>query len=150
MGETMSQDNEDKESFLPFIFKVINDIYTRISEIDKNIDSLSKKMDDFTFNLTDRVVNLSEGLTGIIQIVKANREASFQFFSDSITELKGEIHSIRDKRTEIGKMGGQLAEKISQAKKYLQDKMFDAEFLSLVFQLKDLSNELRTLKSKMS
>jgi predicted nucleic acid-binding Zn-ribbon protein len=143
----MSQDNE---SFLPFIFKVINDMYTRISEIDKHLDSLNKKMDEFTFTLTDRVVNLSEAITGIIQIIKANREVSFQFFSNSINELKTEIHSIRDKRTELGKLEGQLAEKMSQAKKYLQDKMADAEFLSLVFQLKDLSNELRALKSQMS
>jgi predicted nucleic acid-binding Zn-ribbon protein len=142
--------SQDSESFMPFIFKVINDMYTRIAEIDKTLDSLNKKMDEFTFTLTDRVVNLSEAITGIIQIIKANRDVSFQFFSNSINELKTEIHSIREKRSELGKMEGQLADKMALAKKYLQDKMADAEFLSLVFQLKDLSNELRTLKSHMS
>ena len=141
--------SQESESFLPFMFKVINDMYTRISEIDKNLDNLNKKMDEFTFTLTDRVVNLSEAINGIIQIIKANREVSFQFFSNSINELKNDIHSIRDERSELGKLEGQLADKMSLAKKYLQDKMADAEFLSLVFQLKDLSNELRTLKSQM-
>ena len=142
--------SQDSESFLPFMFKVINDMYSRISEIDKSLDSLNKKMDEFTFTLTDRVVNLSEAINGIIQIIKANREVSFQFFSNSINELKTEIHSIREKRSDLGKMEGQLADKMALAKKYLQDKMADAEFLSLVFQLKDLSNELRTLKGHMS
>jgi hypothetical protein len=142
--------SQDSESFLPFIFKVINDIYTRVTEIDKTIESLNKKMDDFTFTLTDRMVNLSESITGIIEIIKANRETSVQFFSSSINELKNEIHAIRDKRTELGKLEGEFAQKMSQARKYLQDKISDAEFLSLIFQLKDLSNELRTLKNRMS
>ena len=142
--------SQESESFLPFIFKVINDMYSRIAEIDKTLDSLNRKMDEFTFTLTDRVVNLSEAINGIIQIIKANREVSFQFFSNSINELKTEIHSIREKRSELGQLEGQLADKMALAKKYLQDKMADAEFLSLVFQLKDLSNELRSLKSHMS
>jgi len=131
---------------LPFIFKVINDIYSRITEIGKNIEDLNNKMDDFTYTITDRIVNLSEGITGIIQIIKANREASFKYFSNSANELKEEFRSIRDKSLELGKVEGQLAQKMAEAKVFLQDKMMDAEFLSLVFQLKDLSNELRAIK----
>lgn len=136
---------DDSESFIPFIVKVINDIYSRITEIGKSIKELNQKMDDFTFTVTDRVVNLSEGITGIIQIIKANREASFSYFSKSINELNEEFSSIREKSTDLGNLQGQLAQQMGQAKKYLQDKMWDAEFLSLIFELKDLSNELRSL-----
>lgn len=135
----------DSESFIPFIVKVINDIYSRITEIGKSIKELNQKMDDFTFTVTDRVVNLSEGITGIIQIIKANREASFSYFSKSINELNEEFSSIREESTDLGNLQGQLVQQMGQAKKYLQDKMWDAEFLSLVFELKDLSNELRSL-----
>ena len=135
----------DTESLIPFIVKVINDIYSRITEIGKSIKDLNQKMDDFTFTITDRIVNLSEGITGIIQIIKANREASFSYFSKSINELNEEFSSIREKSTDLGKLQGQLAQQMGQAKKYLQDKMWDAEFLSLVFELKDLSHELRSL-----
>ena len=140
--------SEDSESLLPFIVKVVNDIYTRITDIGKSMEGLHQKMDDFTYTITDRIVNLSEGITGIIQIIKANREASFNYFSKSVNEMKEEFSSIRKKSLELGKLEGQLAQNMSQAKQYLQDKMWDAEFLSLVFELKDLSNELRALKAK--
>ncbi len=136
------------ESLLPFIVKVINDIYTRITEIGKSIEELNQKMEEFTYAITDRVVNLSEGITGIIQIIKANREASFNYFSKSINEMKEEFNSIRQKSLELGKLQVQLTQKMGQAKHFLQDKMWDAEFLSLVFELKDISNELRSLKPK--
>ena len=138
--------SKDSESFLPFIFKVINDIYTRVNEIGTSMEHLNRRMEDFTYTLTDRIVNLSEGITGIIQIIKANREASFSYISNSVNELKDEINSIREKSSEMGKLGGQLTQEMGNAKKYLQNKVWDAEFLSLVFELKDLSNELRELK----
>ncbi|TFG05323.1 MAG: hypothetical protein EU536_02375 [Promethearchaeota archaeon] len=137
--------SEDTETVLPFIVKVINDMYTRITEIGKSIENLNTKMDEFTYTITDRIVNLSEGITGIIEIITANREASFKYFSDSVMELKNEFLSIRDKSLELAKIEGKLAEKMSEAKVFLQDKMMDAEFLSLVFELKDLSNELRAI-----
>ncbi|MHA1649708.1 MAG: hypothetical protein ACTSYB_05905 [Candidatus Helarchaeota archaeon] len=136
------------ESLLPFIVKVINDIYTRITEIGKSIEELNQKMEEFTYAITDRVVNLSEGITGIIQIIKANREASFNYFSKSINEMKEEFNSVRQKSLELGKLQVQLTQKMGQAKHFLQDKMWDAEFLSLVFELKDISHELRSLKPK--
>ncbi|MHA1130314.1 MAG: hypothetical protein ACTSQQ_05850, partial [Candidatus Helarchaeota archaeon] len=71
----------ETEAVLPFIIKVINDIYSRITEIGKTIQELNRKMDNFTYTITDRIVNLSEGITGIIQIIRANREASFSYFS---------------------------------------------------------------------
>ena len=144
-GENMAGDNE---SVIPFIVKVVNDIYTKITEIGKSMEELNQKMDDFTFTITDRIVNLSEGITGIIQIIKANREASFNYFSKSVTEMKDEFASIRKKSLELGKVEGQLAQHLGEAKKFLQDKMWDAEFLSLVFELKDLSNELRIIKTR--
>lgn len=140
--------SEDKESFLPFIVGVINDIYSRINEIGKTIEDLNTKMDDFTYTITDRIVNLSEGITGIIQIIKANREASFKFFSDSINEVRKEFHEIRAKSSELGDVEEQLAQKMDAAKTFLQDKMMDAEFLSLVYELKDLSNQLRSIRAK--
>ncbi|MFX1294361.1 MAG: hypothetical protein ACFFD2_05845 [Promethearchaeota archaeon] len=135
----------DSETFIPFIIKVINDIYSKITEIGKSMNEFNQKMDDFTLKMTDRVVNLSEEITGIIQIIKANREASFKFFSKSISETKEEFSSLREKSMKMGKLEGLLVEQMNQARKYLQDKMWDAEFLSLVFELKDLSNELRLL-----
>ena len=140
--------SKDKESFLPFIVGVINDIYSRINEIGQSIEKLNTKMDDFTYTITDRIVNLSEGITGIIQIIKANREASFKFFSDSINEVREEFRAISEQSAELGEVEGQLVQKMSDAKVFLQDKMMDAEFLSLVFELKDLSNELRTIRAK--
>jgi methyl-accepting chemotaxis protein len=139
---------DDTESVLPFIIKVINDIYSKITEVGKTIEELNQKMDDFTYTITDRIVNLSEGITGIIQIIKANREASFSFFSKSVNELKDEFASLREKSHVMGKLKGEITEQMGQAKKYLQDKMWDAEFLSLIFDLKDVSNELRALKAK--
>lgn len=138
----------EKESFLPFIIGVVNDIYSRINEIGKTIEQLNTRMDDFTYTITDRIVNLSEGITGIIQIIKANREASFKFFSDSINELREDFRTISAQSTELGDVEGQLAQKMAEAKTFLQDKIMDAEFLSLVFELKDLSNELRAIKAK--
>ncbi|NVM30055.1 MAG: hypothetical protein HWN65_14525 [Candidatus Helarchaeota archaeon] len=140
--------SDESESFLPFIFKVINDIYSRITEIGKSVEDLNEKMEDFTFTITDRIVNLSEGITGIIQIIKANREASFNFFSNSANELKEEFRAIRKESLELGQLEAQIAQKMKEAKIFLQDKMMDAEFLSLVFELKDLSNELRSIKAK--
>ena len=140
--------SDESESFLPFIFKVINDIYSRVTEIGKSIEELNQKMDEFTYTITDRVVNLSEGITGIIEIIKANREASFKYFSNSAKELKKEFQSIRQKSLKLGDLEGQLAQKMTEAKTFLQDKMMDAEFLSLIFELKDLSYELRSIKAK--
>ena len=139
---------DDTESVLPFIVKVINDIYSKITEVGKTITELNQKMDDFTYTITDRIVNLSEGITGIIQIIKANREASFNFFSKSVSELKDEFASLREKSHALGKLKGEITDQMGQAKKYLQDKMWDAEFLSLIFDLKDVSNELRALKGQ--
>jgi methyl-accepting chemotaxis protein len=139
--------SNEKESFLPFIVGVINDIYSRINEIGQSIEKLNTKMDDFTYTITDRIVNLSEGITGIIQIIKANREASFKFFSDSISEVREEFRLIRAKSQDLGTVEEQLTQKMADAKVFLQDKMMDAEFLSLVFELKDLSNELRAMRA---
>lgn len=138
---------QDAESMIPFIIKIINDIYSRITEIGNSMEVLNQKMDDFTYTITDRIVNLSEGITGIIQIIKANREASFKFFSEAVDDVKNEFISIRDKSIELGKVQGQVAQEMGKAKQYLQDKMWDAEFLSLIFELKDISNDLRNLKS---
>jgi methyl-accepting chemotaxis protein len=142
--------SKDSESFLPFIFKVINDIYTRINEIGTSMEQMNQRMEDFTYKITDRIVNLSEGISGIIQIIKANREASFNYFSNAINELKVDFKSIREKSDELGPLQGQLIQEMGNAKKYLQNKIWDAEFLALVFELKDLSNELRSLKLKTS
>ncbi|MHA1264265.1 MAG: hypothetical protein ACTSRS_03440 [Candidatus Helarchaeota archaeon] len=139
--------SNDNESLLPFMVKVINDIYSRITEIGKSIEELNQKMDDFTYTITDRIVNLSEGITGIIQIIKANREASFKYFSDSIAELKKEFRAMRSQSCELGELKVQIGQKMNDAKIFLQDKMLDADFLSLIFELKDLSNELRALKT---
>ncbi len=139
-----------EESLIPFIVKVVNDLYTRITEIGTTMENLNQKMDDFTYIITDRIVNLSEGITGIIQIIKANREASFNFFTQSINELKEEFNTMREKSLELGKLEGHITQKMSQAKQYLQDKISDAEFLSLIFELKEISNELRVFtKSKV-
>ncbi|MHA1280046.1 MAG: hypothetical protein ACTSQI_00095 [Candidatus Helarchaeota archaeon] len=137
----------ETEAVLPFIIKVINDIYSRITEIGKTIQELNRKMDNFTYTITDRIVNLSEGITGIIQIIRANREASFSYFSKSVNELKDEFSSLRKKSHELSKLESQITLQMGEAKKYLQDKMWDAEFLSLIFELKDLSNELRSIKA---
>ncbi len=140
--------SEDSESFLPFIFKVINDIYSRITETGESVEKLNQKMEVFTHTITDSIINLSKGITEIIQIIRTNREASLKFFSDSANELKEEFRSIRDESVELGKLEGQLAQKMAEAKTYLQDKMLDAEFLSLVFELKDISNDLRSIKAR--
>ncbi|MHA1271133.1 MAG: hypothetical protein ACTSPY_15170 [Candidatus Helarchaeota archaeon] len=133
---------QEFKDVIPFIVRVLNNMYENVKEIGHSMNQMNKIVDDFSRILTDNVVSISSDLTGIIQIVRASRETIFHKINDSIDELTNEFKEFKLKITDTSKNSDIIFNRLEKAKYDLENKMQDAEFLSLVLELKDLLKKI--------
>ena len=139
----MSGMNEDTTR--QFVIAVIDDIYKWMESISKSINSLNKSLDTLAENLLNQIVTISEDFQTIKDTVRQSRDTQFKtvfnMFSKNIEAIE-EIREIALSRTESQKS---LAQEFYQTLERLQKKVYYADFQTLVTELKNLSNELKSI-----
>ena len=135
----MSQEIND---VIPFLVRVLNDMYKNVKDIENPMNEMNKTIETFSHTITDSMVTISSDLTGIIQIVRASRETIFNKITNSINELNDEFTIFKSTMTSTTKSSKGIFDKLQTAKINLQNKMQDAEFLSLILELKDILNKI--------
>ncbi|MBD3229282.1 MAG: hypothetical protein GF329_13950 [Candidatus Lokiarchaeota archaeon] len=130
--------DQEIDDVIPFLIRVLNDMYRNVKDISKSMENMNSNIEKFSQNITDHVVKLSSDLTGIIQIVKGNRKAIFKVINNEIDELSEEFNKFKVEMSETHNSSEKIYDNLGKAKIDLQNKMQDAEFLSIVLELKDL------------
>jgi len=135
----MSQELND---VIPFLIRVINDMYNNVNKIGESMNKMNETVDQFTKKITDDIVAISSDLTGIIQIIRANREAIFQKIDELIEDLNEEFNEFKEQMIRTTKTSKHIFDYLVKARLNLQSKMQDAELLSVVLELKDVLKKL--------
>lgn len=130
--------NQDTDDVIPFLIRVLNDMYRNVKDISKSMEEMNSTIENFSQNITDNIVNVSTDLTGIIQIVRSNREAIFRVINKEIEDLTQEFDKFKIEMSKTDNSSEKIYARLEKARIDLQNKMQDAEFLSFVLELKDL------------
>ena len=128
-----------------FVIAVIDDIYKWMENISKSINALNKSLDSLADNLLNQIVTISEDFQTIKDQMRESREMQFKTVFNMFSKNMESIEEIREIALNMPETQKALSNEFYRTLERLQKKIYYADFQTLVSELKNLSNELKSL-----
>ncbi|NVM02735.1 MAG: hypothetical protein HWN67_10385 [Candidatus Helarchaeota archaeon] len=137
---------EDSEkTTIKFVVAVIDDIYKWMEKVTQSISTLNKSLESLSDNLLNQIVEISENFQTITDLIRSSRDTQFKTVFNMFSKNIETIEGIREVALNMTDQQKAITNDFYRVLERLQKKMYYADYQTLVSDLKNLANELKTL-----
>lgn len=127
-----------------FVIAVIDDIYKWMEKIGESINSLNNSLDSLSENLLNQIVSISENFQTITNLVRESRDMQFKTIFNMFSKNTQAIEEIREIALNMTDQQKNITNKFYKTLERLQKKMYFTDYQTLVLELRNLANELKS------
>ncbi|MFX0132554.1 MAG: hypothetical protein ACFFDN_02790 [Candidatus Hodarchaeota archaeon] len=135
-----------EKTTIKFVVAVIDDLYKWMEKVTESISSLNKSLEDLSDNLLNRIVEIAENFQAITDLIRSSRDTQFKTVFNMFSKNIESIEGIREIALNMTDQQKAITNEFYRVLERLQKKMYYADYQTLVSDLKNLANEIKTLK----
>lgn len=131
---------------IKFVVAVIDDLYKWMEKVNESISSLNKSLETLSENLLNRIIEVAENFQTITDLIRSSRDTQFKTVFGMFTKNLKVIEEIREIALNMTDQQITIKSDFYRTLEALREKMYYADYQSLVSDLKNLANEIKALK----